>query len=229
VARPHRGGFPGVASVETRVTLLVNLDVPGADGAGGRRSCSRCPPAGAGAQRHPHPPRPLPGPGAAPTRCWSARASPGERLGPGDSLGAVINGRWRGCAIVGIAISPDYIGEIAPGSIFPDDRRFGILRMTRERWRRRPGWRAPSTTVTSLAPGRARAAVIAELDRCWSRTAGWRVRARPAPLARDDRRGSSEQNRVWGTSSRHLPGSRGLPAQHRAGRWWPRSATRSRC
>lgn len=54
-----------------------------------------------------------------------------NRLNPGDSVDAVINGRLRELRIVGVALSPEYIYEIRPGDIFPDNRRFGILWMNR--------------------------------------------------------------------------------------------------
>mgnify|MGYP006173736025 CR=1 FL=1 len=52
-------------------------------------------------------------------------------LNPGDTLRAVMNGRLRQLQIVGVALSPEYIYEIRPGDIFPDNRRFGVLWMNR--------------------------------------------------------------------------------------------------
>ena len=42
-------------------------------------------------------------------------------------LRAVLNGRWTRLTIVGIALSPEYVYEVAPGMLFPDNRRFGVL------------------------------------------------------------------------------------------------------
>lgn len=50
---------------------------------------------------------------------------------PGDEIRAVINGRRKTLIIVGIARSPEYIYQLAPGSIIPDFARFGILWMGR--------------------------------------------------------------------------------------------------
>ena len=50
-------------------------------------------------------------------------------LHPGDSLGAVLHGRWRWLRITGTAVSPEYIYEIGGGDVFPDNRRFGVLWM----------------------------------------------------------------------------------------------------
>lgn len=48
---------------------------------------------------------------------------------PGDGFDAVMNGRWRRLTIVGVGLSPEYIYEIRPGDVFPDNRRFGIIWM----------------------------------------------------------------------------------------------------
>jgi putative ABC transport system permease protein len=46
---------------------------------------------------------------------------------PGDHLHAVINGRRERLTITGIALSPEYIYEIAPGAVFPDWERYSVL------------------------------------------------------------------------------------------------------
>jgi putative ABC transport system permease protein len=48
-------------------------------------------------------------------------------LGPGDSLHAVINGRRERLTVIGVALSPEYVYEIAPGAVFPDYQRYGVL------------------------------------------------------------------------------------------------------
>lgn len=50
-------------------------------------------------------------------------------LEPGDTVDAVINGRWQQLKIVGIVLSPEYIIQIQAGSLLPDDRRFGVFWM----------------------------------------------------------------------------------------------------
>jgi len=52
-------------------------------------------------------------------------------LGPGDSVPATLNGRKRPLQIVGIALSPEFIIQIQPGSLLPDDKRFGVFWMCR--------------------------------------------------------------------------------------------------
>jgi putative ABC transport system permease protein len=48
-------------------------------------------------------------------------------LVPGDSLAAVINGRWQRLHVVGIAMAPDFVVEFASGEFFVDNRRYAIL------------------------------------------------------------------------------------------------------
>ncbi|MDX1488486.1 MAG: FtsX-like permease family protein, partial [Acidiferrobacterales bacterium] len=52
-------------------------------------------------------------------------------LNTGDTLAAVINGRRKQLRIVGIALSPEYVYQLAPGSTVPDFKRFGVLWMVR--------------------------------------------------------------------------------------------------
>jgi len=51
---------------------------------------------------------------------------------PGDSLGAVINGKWRTLVITGIALSPEFIFQMKPGTVSPDYKRYAILWMGRD-------------------------------------------------------------------------------------------------
>ena len=53
-------------------------------------------------------------------------------LEPGDSVTAILNGRRRDLEIVGIALSPEYVYNIRPGDILPDEGRFGLFWIGRE-------------------------------------------------------------------------------------------------
>lgn len=53
-------------------------------------------------------------------------------LAPGDEFSAIINGHKRRLAIVGVALSPEFIYALGPGALLPDDRRFGVIWMGRE-------------------------------------------------------------------------------------------------
>ena len=46
-----------------------------------------------------------------------------HRFKPGDSFGAVINGKWKTLFIVGIALSPEFVLQARPGAISPDYKR----------------------------------------------------------------------------------------------------------
>ena len=50
----------------------------------------------------------------------------------GDRFAAIINGRKRSLAVVGTALSPEFIYALGPGALLPDDHRYGILWMSHE-------------------------------------------------------------------------------------------------
>jgi putative ABC transport system permease protein len=54
-----------------------------------------------------------------------------HQLAPGDTIRAIINGKRKALTIVGIALSPEYIYQIAPGAIMPDFKRYAIMWMAR--------------------------------------------------------------------------------------------------
>ena len=53
------------------------------------------------------------------------------RLAPGDRIRAVLYGNLVELRLVGTVLSPEYVYTVAPGQIFPDNRRFGVLWMGR--------------------------------------------------------------------------------------------------
>jgi putative ABC transport system permease protein len=100
-------------------------------------------------------------------------------LGPQDRLRAIINGRWRELTIVGIALSPEYVYTIGPGSLIPDNQRFGIL------WMRRDALQAAfdldgafNDISVRLMHGASPQAVIAALDDMFERYGGHGAYAR---------------------------------------------------
>ncbi|HRH81652.1 MAG TPA: FtsX-like permease family protein [Thiobacillaceae bacterium] len=52
-------------------------------------------------------------------------------LHPGDRLAVVINGKRKALTVVGVALSPEFVYQIAPGAMFPDFKRYGVLWMGR--------------------------------------------------------------------------------------------------
>ena len=62
----------------------------------------------------------------------SERFAKAHRLQAGDTLRATINGRRKTLTVIGHALSPEYIYQIAPGAMFPDYYRYGVLWMARK-------------------------------------------------------------------------------------------------
>jgi putative ABC transport system permease protein len=54
-----------------------------------------------------------------------------NNLSPGDKLPLTVNGQRRNGEIVGVVLAPEFIYSIAPGTIMPDARRYGVIWMSR--------------------------------------------------------------------------------------------------
>jgi putative ABC transport system permease protein len=86
-------------------------------------------------------------------------------LKPGSTLSAIINGKWQKLQIVGVALSPEYVYEIRSGEMFPDNRRSGVLWMSREALGPAFNMKGAFNDVAlTLAPGAIEADVIQRLD-----------------------------------------------------------------
>jgi putative ABC transport system permease protein len=93
---------------------------------------------------------------------------------PGDSFGAVINGRWKTLVITGIALSPEFVLQVKPGGISPDFKRYGILWMSREAVGTAYDMDgAFNDVVLTLAPGAKIDDVITRLDAILDRYGGF--------------------------------------------------------
>lgn len=123
--------LPGVHQAETRVVAMANLTVPGFDEPV-RGQFVSIPDA--------QPPQlnqlyMIEGRRPEPYRDNEIVVSDGfaeaHDLAPGGTLEAVINGRYQTLRIVGVAISPEFIFQMAPGAVFPDFERFGVIWMGR--------------------------------------------------------------------------------------------------
>ena len=87
-------------------------------------------------------------------------------LKPGDAVRAVIAGHQVRVRIVGVALSPEFIMQIQPGGLIPDDRRFGLFWMSRDRLEHLldlPG--AVNDVALRLSGGANAATVIKAVDR----------------------------------------------------------------
>jgi putative ABC transport system permease protein len=160
------GAIPGVSVVQTRVVVEVNLDVPGLDEPAVGRFIS------------------IPTikqtmlndlflrkgryiePGRQDEVLVSEAFSSANHLDVGTSIAAVINGRWERLRIVGIALSPEYVYEIRGAEVFPDNKRFGVLWMSRQAlgplFNMEGGF---NDVALTLAPGASEASVLERLDK----------------------------------------------------------------
>lgn len=158
-------GIPGVQEVTTRVVADGTLDVPGlAEPASGRLiSLPERP--GEGLNRlHLRRGR-LPEPGRPGEVLAHEAFADAHHFQPGQRLQAVLHGRREELTLVGIALSPEYIYQIRPGEILPDNRRFGVL------WMNRPELAAAfdlegsfNSVALALTPGASEAEVIRQVD-----------------------------------------------------------------
>lgn len=124
--------WPGVASVESRIVADVLLDMPRLQEPATGRFVS-LPAQGEGTHnalflRSGR----LPEPNASDEVVSSEAFASAHNLRPGAELRVLMNGRLRHLRIVGIALSPEYIYELPPGAMLPDNLRFGVF------WMRRP-------------------------------------------------------------------------------------------
>jgi putative ABC transport system permease protein len=98
----------------------------------------------------------------------------------GDTLGAIVNGRWQRLRIVGIALSPEFVYQISPGWFFPDDKRYGVFWMGHEALATAFDMRGGFNDVTlRLAAGADEGEVRASLDRLLAPYGGLGAIGRP--------------------------------------------------
>ncbi len=124
--------MPGVARVDPRVVSDVTLDLPGLDEPATGHLVS-IPELSWPALNllHLRSGRYV-SPGRDDEVLMSAAFAEANNLHVGQRFGAVLNGRWKELQIVGIALSPEYVYEAGAGSIFPDNRHYGVIWMGRD-------------------------------------------------------------------------------------------------
>lgn len=124
--------IPGADKVETRVVAYVNLDVEGFDDPVSGHLLS-LPDNSPGLLNQPYLRNGrLFEPGRDNEVLLSEEFAHAHNLQPGDKLHATINGRRKQLTVVGHALSPEYIYQIAPGAMFPDYKRYGVLWVARK-------------------------------------------------------------------------------------------------
>ena len=198
--RARLAAIPGVAEVDTRIVTEVTLDVPGlVEPATGRLVSI------------PERRRPMLNdlhlrrgrwlePGRRDEVMVSEAFAEANGLAVGGTIGAVINGRWDRLTIVGVALSPEYVYEIGTGGLFPDNRRFGVLWMSRDALA--PAFEmvgAFNDVSLTLRPGAVEADVIARADRLLERYGGLGAYGRSDQVSARFLNDEIAQNRVSGT------------------------------
>lgn len=124
--------IPGIEAVDTRITFLATLDLEGLDMPAQARFVSL-----------PEFGRPAINDLLIKKGRYIVSGEPDEiiinekfalarNLEPGDSVNAVINGRAKELFIAGIANSPEHSYAVPPGSLFPEDYRYGVFWMSEE-------------------------------------------------------------------------------------------------
>lgn len=125
--------IPGVSGVELRIVRPVVLDIDGmAEPAAGL--AISIPDTGEPAVNRLYlRSGRLPEPGRAGEVAVSEAFARAQRMVPGSTFSALMNGRKRTLTVTGIVLSPEYVYAIGPGDMVPDPRRFGVLFMPRAR------------------------------------------------------------------------------------------------
>ena len=89
-----------------------------------------------------------------------------NHLQPGDNIAMLLNGRRQQFQIAGIVLSPEYIFESRPGSALPDNRTYGTFWMPYQELAAAYDLDgAFNYLALTLAPGGSERSVIADLDR----------------------------------------------------------------
>lgn len=192
--------LPGVAAVDARIVFDVVADVPGL-----------AEPAVARLVSIPVPRAPTLNEVRLTAGRWPAadrndevvasRAFAGaNHLAPGDSVGAVMNGRLHWLRVVGVGISPEYVYEIGGASLFPDNRRFGVVWMGRKALETAFDLQgAFNDLAVRVAPGASRAQVLLEVDRAIERYGGIGAFGRDDQLSDQFVSGEIEETQVTST------------------------------
>ncbi len=192
--------LPGVAVVDTRVSFAATLDVPGVSAPATGRFVSI-----------PEENRPklaklylktgrYVASGLRSEVIISEKFALANNFVPGDTLKAIINGRLRNLEIVGTAISPEYTYAVPPGALYPEDKRFGIIWMSRKMLG--PAYDmdgAFNEAILTLGSRANPEQVVAELDRLLEPYGGLGAYLREDQPSHQILESELEQNRTMGT------------------------------
>ena len=160
------GEIPGVAAVQARIVADVTLDVPGMTEPATGRLIS-LPDRGEPILNRLHLRQGrMPEPGRPGEAVASEAFVLAHGLQPGARLAAVLNGRRQQLTLVGVVLSPEYVFQIRPGDLVPDEKRFGVF------WVRQADLAAAfnmtgafNDVSLALTPGASEADVLLRLNR----------------------------------------------------------------
>lgn len=161
--------IPGVAAVQTEISVQVTLDIPGLDEPAsgnvrslpefGERELNRL---------FVRTGKPIP-PGSRGQVLVSEAFAGANNLKPGGKISMLMNGKREELSIAGIVLSPEFIFESRPGAALPDNRTYGIFWMPYQEVASAFDLDGAFNFVSvTLAPGAQERRVIAELDRILS-------------------------------------------------------------
>lgn len=189
--------IPGVRAVAARIVMEATIDVAGLDEpAVGRLVSIPVPHAPVLNDLHLLAGR-WPTPDEDDAIIASAAFVRANRLVPGDSVGAVIHGRWRWLRITGTAVSPEYVYEIGGANVFPDNRRFGVLWMRHETLADAFDFTGAFNDLSlALVPGANADAVIDAVDRALRPYGSLGAYAREAQVSHQFLDGEIEETQV---------------------------------
>lgn len=154
---------PGVAYAEGRVSTGAILDVPGVAEPVSARVNSLPGPSGLNllVLRSGR----MPESGSADEAVVNEAFAKAARLEIGERFTALLYGKRIELQLVGTVLSPEYVYAVAPGQMFPDNRRYGIVWMEREPLAGALDLRnAFNEVLIRLAPRASQAEVVRRLD-----------------------------------------------------------------
>ncbi|NND91896.1 MAG: FtsX-like permease family protein [Granulosicoccus sp.] len=199
--RERLANIPGVSGVDTRVSFLTTLDLPDLEmPAQGlfvslpSRARPRINDIVLKAGRYLDPDE-------SSEVLISEKFATARALRPGDALTAVINGQLTELDIVGIAISPEHAYSVPPGSLYPDDKRYGVIWMGRDSLG--PVYDmdgAFNEAMFTLEPQASEAAVLAAIDRLLDPYGGLGAYVRSDQMSHQIMQAELDQNRIMGTA-----------------------------
>ena len=164
--------IPGVSAVETRVVATAKLEIDGVAGLATARMVSL-----PGSERALNQIRlragRLPAPGHGSEGVVNEAFAEATGLHPGGRIAAIVEGRRLDVDVVGVVLSPEHVYSIAPGQIFPDDRRFGVVWMGRDVLAAATDMEGAFDDASLLvAPGGSEREIIEQVDAVLSRYGG---------------------------------------------------------